>query len=344
MIKRLAVVGLLSASFTLCVLGSVLAKNHSIRQGDTLWTIASKYKVSVKDLAQANGLTDKSILPLGKKLSVPSSSSRNVASDKPSTPLPSKAIALGVVAKTAPFRSEPEASAKRLGVAVAGAKVKILQMKWHWFQVKTDSGKIGWVGDYLVRSKPLVAPATASKPTNARYAANKPNGNVSLRYGKNKRISTSRKWKSGYTAKAHSRNVVVASSDPGDSSTNPSSDSGAVHAALAMRGSRYRFGGTSSRGGFDCSGFTRWVYSKQGVSLPHSAAAQSGRGARISKDSLKPGDLVFFQTRGRRIGHVGVYTGKGKFVHASNPRGGVKVDSLSSGYYGRRFTGARRVK
>lgn len=115
-----------------------------------------------------------------------------------------------------------------------------------------------------------------------------------------------------------------------------------IQTALACRGTAYRRGGTS-RGGFDCSGFTRYVYAKYGVSLPHSSAAQAGRGVSINRSELQPGDLVFFQTGGRGISHVGIYIGNGNFVHAASRGRGVTVDSINSGYYSPRYRGARRV-
>lgn len=127
-------------------------------------------------------------------------------------------------------------------------------------------------------------------------------------------------------------------SDKGDTIRNK-----AVEQALRLRGSRYRYGGTS-RGGFDCSGFTRYVYARMGISLPHSSAAQFRCGKPVSRKELKPGDLVFFGRGGRYVGHVGIYVGNNRFVHASNPRRGVTVDSLSSAYYARTYRGARRVR
>jgi len=123
----------------------------------------------------------------------------------------------------------------------------------------------------------------------------------------------------------------------------PLSRSNVVQRALAYRGSRYRRGGIS-RGGFDCSGFTRFVYKKEGIVLPHSSSAQFSVGKPVSRNDLRSGDLVFFRTRRGRISHVGIYMGDGRFVHASNHRGGVKVDSLHSSYYAPKYCGARRVR
>jgi peptidoglycan DL-endopeptidase CwlO len=110
----------------------------------------------------------------------------------------------------------------------------------------------------------------------------------------------------------------------------------AVRIAAQELGVPYRYGG-SSPSGFDCSGLTSWVYARLGVSLPHNAAAQFGYGRRVDLGHLKAGDLLFFHG----LGHVGLYIGKGRFIHA--PRSGerVSVQSLAS----RRGTidGARRV-
>jgi len=116
-----------------------------------------------------------------------------------------------------------------------------------------------------------------------------------------------------------------------------------VQTALACRGIRYSRGGTS-RGGFDCSGFTRYVFAKYGVSLPHSSAAQARMGTPVPRSELRPGDLVFFQTNRRGISHVGIYIGDNRFVHAATHGRGVTVDSLHSSYYASRYRGARRVK
>lgn len=120
-------------------------------------------------------------------------------------------------------------------------------------------------------------------------------------------------------------------------------DNSVIRIAMACRGTHYVRGGTS-RGGFDCSGFTRYVYAKYGISLPHSSAAQAGRGTAVSRSELKAGDLVFFQTYRRGISHVGIYVGNGNFVHAASRGRGVTVDALNSDYYAQRYRGARRIQ
>lgn len=116
--------------------------------------------------------------------------------------------------------------------------------------------------------------------------------------------------------------------------------SGLVSRALSWVGTRYVWGGFSSAG-VDCSGLTSLIYKTVGVKLPHNARQQFKLGTPVGRNSLSPGDLVFFNTTGS-ISHVGIYIGNNKFVHAANKRSGVRTDSLGSAYYHKRFAGARR--
>ena len=100
--------------------------------------------------------------------------------------------------------------------------------------------------------------------------------------------------------------------------------------------------GGSSPSGFDCSGFTSYVYRQFGVSLPRTASSQAGAGIEVARGKLVPGDLVFFDTYGG-ISHVGIFTGGDSFIHATVPGDVVKISSLSSSYYSPRFVTARRV-
>jgi cell wall-associated NlpC family hydrolase len=112
----------------------------------------------------------------------------------------------------------------------------------------------------------------------------------------------------------------------------------AVQYARHLIGVRYRYGGSSPRTGFDCSGFVRFVYSHVGVDLPHSSYAQFNRGRRVSRGSLRPVDLVFFDG----VGHVGLYIGGGRFIHAPHSGTRVSISSLA-GWYAARYDGARRL-
>jgi cell wall-associated NlpC family hydrolase len=136
------------------------------------------------------------------------------------------------------------------------------------------------------------------------------------------------------------RSKTVASR--GTSATR-STSKGLEIVSLAKRylGYQYVHGGASPSTGFDCSGFTMYLYSKFSVSLPHSASQQYKYGTRISSvKDLKPGDLVFFFSP---ISHVGIYIGNGQFIHASNPKSDVKITDMDSTPYNKDFVGAVRI-
>lgn len=111
--------------------------------------------------------------------------------------------------------------------------------------------------------------------------------------------------------------------------------------AMSLLDTRYAWGGRGPATGFDCSGLVSHVY-REAAGLPvKGTSADLGQTSRpIDRTRLQPGDLVFFNTLGARHSHVGIYVGDGRFVHASNPRTGVRVDQLSNRYYAQRFEGA----
>ena len=113
-----------------------------------------------------------------------------------------------------------------------------------------------------------------------------------------------------------------------------------VNHALSLQGIPYVFGGTT-RTGFDCSGFTRYVFAGSGIRLPRTSYEQFATGQPVNRSQLQPGDLVFFSTYSTGASHVGIYIGGGRFVHASDQ--GVRVTSLNDSYYAARYIGARRV-
>ena len=114
--------------------------------------------------------------------------------------------------------------------------------------------------------------------------------------------------------------------------------------AMGLIGSPYRYGGTTPRG-FDCSGFTSYVFRESvGVQLPRTASEQyAAAGQPVAREALVAGDLVFFRQSGRRIDHVGIYVGEGRFIHAPSRGGRVRIDALSNPHWTRTYQGARRL-
>ena len=134
------------------------------------------------------------------------------------------------------------------------------------------------------------------------------------------------------------------------SSNSSASSSSIVATARQYLGTRYVYGGASPSG-FDCSGFTMYIYQQHGYSLPHTASGQwqSGLGTKVwSIGALQPGNLVFFNDPARNAGkacsHAGIYIGDGQFIHSSSSRSnGVIISSLTSGYYNTYFVGGIHV-
>lgn len=219
---------------------------------------------------------------------------------------------------------------QRITLLDDGAQVRLLARSGDWCKVRLPSGRVGWVMARYVSTRSVSGVTPRPMPERRTVKSEKSThrvASVERSRSRNQRVTASR------------RTQRTAASQPGASSGK----STVVRTAFAYRGTRYRYGG-AARGGFDCSGFTSYVYRTKGVNLPHNAAAQFRCGKPVAKGSLKEGDLVFFNTTRRGISHVGIYIGGGKFVHASSAKGRVRVDTLTSGYYAERFRGGRRVK
>ena len=151
----------------------------------------------------------------------------------------------------------------------------------------------------------------------------------------NTRNTTSNKTSNTTGNASTSKNTPVV-----ENTNTPVSSTGSSVVAYARQyiGCRYVYGGTTPNG-FDCSGFTQYVYKHFGVNLNRTAAAQYSNGKPVT--SLQVGDLVMFGKSG--INHVGIYIGGNSFVHAANKQQGVRIDSLSTGYYKTNYVGARRI-
>ena len=114
--------------------------------------------------------------------------------------------------------------------------------------------------------------------------------------------------------------------------------------AMSLIGISYRWGGTSPKTGLDCSGFIQYVFRQAwGVNLPRTSAEMAKVGMPVKKVDLQPGDLVFFSRYGRRVGHVGMYIGDGKFIHSPSTGKRIQIANLEKAYYVKHYVGARRI-
>ena len=211
-----------------------------------------------------------------------------------------------VKSATINLRAEPNTNSEIVTSLTLNTSVDVYEEKDGWSKVKVKSvAKEGYISTALLSDK--------------------------------KQETTSR-------ATAKPRNKVETNTAVNNEQTTPQPASAGTSSVVAKAkqyiGSRYVYGG-STPSGFDCSGFTSYVYKQFGVALNRTAAGQFGNGVAVSKSQLQSGDLVMFGKSG--INHVGIYIGGGQMVHAANPSRGVTIDTINSGYYANNYVGARRV-
>ena len=217
-------------------------------------------------------------------------------------------------------RSGAGTSYRSIAVASKGSKCYILGLNNGWYKVIYNSS-IGYIRSDFVELTEI--------PYENRESSNSPKF---YRGGKS----------TGLTPSAAALNGTTSS---GSSAAAPSNVSGAAILAEAKKylGTPYVFGGASPSG-FDCSGFVYYVLKQLGFSPYRTPADQYKQGTSVSKDHLKPGDIVFFaNTYASGISHVGIYAGNGQFIHAPNSRSTVSYSDLTSGYWANHYYGARRM-
>ena len=268
------------------------------------------------------------------------------------------------------LRETPDTNAKVLEKIPKGTQVSVTKVSDNWCKIKYD-GSEGWISkEYITMKESSLGTATVITETlRVRSEANTAsdvvtkvteNEKVTLleRSGDWYRIKTSDGkigWVSGEyisTRKAStSRGDDVAREDQTDDSAvaDAALDSDMVQKLIQYAkkfiGVRYTYGGDSPKEGFDCSGFTKYVFAHFDISLEGTAADQATQGVKVAKANLKPGDLVYFDTNGghNHINHAGLYIGAGKFIHASSPRYDVIITELTEDYYLRSYMTARRI-
>ena len=217
------------------------------------------------------------------------------------------------------LRLGPDSKYAKVSTVNVNAQLALVGKYNDWYKVKLSDGKMAWIfTDYLSVTERV---ARRVAVTNDFPALPKPVVKVAV----------TRSSRASGGGGVNFANVPVS----GD----------VANFALNFVGAAYRYG-AAGPSAFDCSGLTSYVYGRQGVQLPRTAAQQYNAGTHISSNNLQPGDLVFFAgTTGERgITHVGIYIGGGKMVHASTPRTGVQVADLNAAYYQNHYVGAVRPR
>ena len=216
------------------------------------------------------------------------------------------------------FREEANTSGTVISKLSRNTEVKVLSEENGWSKIEVN-GTVGFVSSSYVSDEKV---ATTSRSSVNRTSS--------------KSSSTKSKETTTNSEKSESTETTKSSSK--------SSATGAeiVKYAKKYLGSKYVYGG-SSPSGFDCSGFTSYVYKHFGYSLSRTSSGQASNGKSVSKSNLQQGDIVCFarSSGSKKIGNVGIYIGGGKFIHAANSRKGVITSNVSGdGYY---FVCARRI-
>ncbi|MFQ3610627.1 MAG: NlpC/P60 family protein [Fimbriimonadales bacterium] len=319
-------IGLSALLVSLIVAASAQQKTirYTVREGDNLFTISRKFGLLLPDLLAVNQFQNPHQLKPGMVINIPVKGTTGTKS--PTTPNRTTSVKSGwaeINKDRINIRKGPGTHTDRITIVDRWTKVQVLSRQGEWSQVKLHpSGRVGWVlSQYLSPTTPPRQVASANRRTQR----------------SSERKATAQKANSLAQRRQPSRSSAIASVKAPSDRTQA-----IIQRAMGYLGHPYRRGGTSARG-FDCSGFTTYIFRQHGIQLPRTSASQAGVGKPVPRNQLQPGDLVFFRTRGRRISHVGIYIGNGKFVHSSSARGRVRVDTLNSGYYYQRYAGARRV-
>ena len=255
-----------------------------------------------------------------------------------------------------------------------GSKVTITSTKGDWHKIKMSNGKTGWVSAKHISlsssSSSSSSNSSSSSVSNKIGTVNTSSLNVRKGAGTNYSVvatvksgqkvgilSSKNGWynvllSNGKKGWVSSKYVKVSNGDPNsvlanntNTNTNTSTNTNKAEKIVALAkkqlGKPYAWGAEGPNS-FDCSGLTYYVYKQHGITLPRSSKAQSQSGKTISKSNLKPGDLVFFNTNGSGVSHVGIYIGNGNMIHSTKPGDVVKTTSINSSYYKNKFVAAKR--
>ena len=226
---------------------------------------------------------------------------------------------------TVNVRQEPNTTSAIVTTLSLNTEVQVYSEENGWSRIKVNDIE-GYISTSLLsdsRQEETSRGSTTSRGTSTTRNSSSTN--------------TTTQTSSNTTSQTANTNVATDTTSTATSSTGTS----IVATAKQYLGYKYTYGGSSPNTGFDCSGFTKYIFAQYGISLNRTAAAQYSNGVAVSRANLQAGDLVMFGKSG--INHVAIYIGGGQIIHASTPSTGVRIDSLNSGYYSSNYVGARRV-
>lgn len=329
---------------------------HTVHHGDTLWKIADRYEVTIRDLRRLNGLRRGEVIHTGQKLLV------KEGSIEKTTKVSSRKTKISQERKST--RKMPRYYTVQHGDTLwdIARKEKLSLTELRRFN-KLETGELLHSGMKLLvgyREIPVVESVKKRRQKKTSTKKKKvakvksPGGKTATKIASKKikkktniKVTSKKKGKKERANRRISSAMAVLNGRGGGSAYSSTSGNAIIRTAKRYLGRRYVWGaeGPST---FDCSGFTQYVMKKsKGVTLPRVSRKQAYYGKYVTFSHLRPGDLIFFDTSHSRRGyvnHVGIYIGNGKFIHASSARHRVVITSFRSHpFYRARFKWGRRV-
>ena len=328
-------------------LGTVTAQaatktvKHTIKNGETLYTIAKKNHTTIEEVRKANGLKKGDTLKLGRVLKVPKNTyfpNKKKKIAKVTTKSKSKKLAKKTNNKSRIKRS----SKSEKYVIKRGDTLSGIARKHHTTIAKIRKENGLKKGATLKLGKVLKVPKNS-------YVQSTKKKRIKVVQVKQKRqdkklAKALMNVKSKNPAKAKKGKKLAFKDIFFSKGSNKSVN--ITKLAKKKLGRKYVWGAVGTKNTFDCSGLTSYVCKKNGICIPRTSIAQSKHGKYVSRKDLKPGDLIFFDTSKRRKGyvnHVGIYLGNDRFIHASSAKKKVVITKLGKSFYSKRYKGARRV-
>lgn len=285
---------------------------YKIKSGDSLYAIAKKNKTTVSKVRQVNGIKKGEPLKIGKVLKVPTNK------------------------KTATKKKSIRLSKYKIK---KGDTLSSIARKHHTTITKLAKSNGMKKGDTLKFGRTLKVPTKTYKIAKKKRRSNQKLV-ASISHLDTVSLKETTKIKKSKKSNKFALTDIFSSSKKAEMEKCKK----ITKVAKKKLGKRYVWGASGTKNTYDCSSFTKYVYRKNGISIPRTSIKQSKFGKYVKRKDLKKGDLIFFDTSKRRKGyvnHVGIYLGNNKFIHASSAKKKVVVSSLSK-FYAQRYKGARR--
>jgi len=289
------------------------AIKHKVKSGETLTLIAKKHNTSISKLRKANGMKKGEILQVGKLLSLPTNLTNNASFT---------------------YSAYSKYRVKK------GDTLTALARKHHTSVSKLRRANGMKKSHVLKIGQTLKVPHTETKPIIVKNRTKPSNKNLAAAFSSLDTLNL----KNHKVAKKQKSAFKVSDIFAGVDKKELANCTKLITDAKKKLGKKYVWGASGKGNTYDCSSFTKYVYRKNGITIPRTSIMQSKHGKYVKRKDLQEGDLIFFDTSKKRKGyvnHVGIYLGDNKFIHASSAKKKVVVSDLSR-FYGQRYKGARR--